>query len=115
MRTEISLDEVLPSFTDDGRYAAPVTDWSASSDDPPRQAELRIALSAAIDELPPEYRAAVVLRDVNQLSMAEVAESLGISAPNAKTRVHRARLFLRKRLAMFMSTPDADGERRRSA
>jgi RNA polymerase sigma-70 factor, ECF subfamily len=104
LRTEVSLDEVLPSFTDDGRHAAPVTDWSASSDDPSRQAELRIALSAAMDELRPEYNAAVVLRDVAGLSMAEVAESLGISVPNAKARVHRARLFLRARLAAYMST-----------
>src|SRR5947208_3504547 len=64
----------------------------------------RAALSAAIDELSPEYRAVVVLRDVEGLAMAEAATSLGISVASAKTRLHRARLFLRKRLAAFMAT-----------
>jgi len=54
--------------------------------------------------LSPEYRAVVVLRDVEGLAMAEVATSLGISVASAKTRLHRARLFLRKRLAAFMAT-----------
>jgi hypothetical protein len=44
--------------------------------------------------------------------MAEVAQSVGITLANAKTRVHRARLFLRKRLAAFMETTSvSDGLR----
>jgi len=44
----------------------------------------------------------VVLRDVEGLSHLEIAEALGISVPNVKSRVHRARLFLRKRLTDTM-------------
>jgi len=102
-RGEISLDEVLPSFHEDGRHAGPVGDWSASIDDPAVQTELRAALDSAIGELPAHYRAVIVLHDVEGLSMAEVAGSVGITVATAKSRVHRARLFLRKRLSMFMA------------
>ena len=102
-RDEISLDEVLPIFHEDGRHAGHISDWSASVDDPAMQTELRAALDSAIGELPAHYRAVVVLRDVEGLSMAEVAASLGITIATAKTRAHRARLSLRRRLAMFMS------------
>lgn len=102
-RTEVPLDDVLPSFHDDGQHAASIVDWSPTVDDPSRQADLRFVLTAAIDALPEDYRAAVVLRDVEEFSIAEVAEMLGLSVANAKTRVHRARLFLRQRLAVSMA------------
>ena len=101
-RDEISLDEVLPPFHEDGRHAGPISDWSASIHDPAVQAELRAALASAIGELPVQYRAVIVLHDVEGLSLAEVAGSVGITQAAVKSRVHRARLFLRKRLAMFM-------------
>jgi len=101
-RDEISLDEVLPAFHEDGRHAGPIRDWSASIHDPVVQAELRAALVSAIGELPAQYRAVIVLHDVEGVSMAEVAGSAGITQAAAKSRVHRARLFLRKRLSMFM-------------
>ena len=101
-RDEISLDEVLPPFHEDGRHAGPIGDWSASIHDPAVQAELRAALASAIGELPVQYRAVIVLHDVEGLSMAEVAGSAGITKAAAKSRVHRARLFLRKRLSMLM-------------
>ncbi len=102
-RSKISLDEVLPLFHENGQLAAPIADWSLSVDDPSRQTELRIALTTAIDGLPLDYRTALILRDVEGLSNVEVAAALGITVANAKSRTHRARLFLRKRLGSFMS------------
>ncbi len=102
-RGEISLEDVLPSFHEKGQQADPITDWSARVDDPALQIELRAALNKAIGELPAGYRALIVLRDMEGLSMVEVAAALGITVANAKTRTHRARLFLRKRLAHFFS------------
>jgi len=107
-RSEISLDEVLPLFHENGQHAAPIADWSPSVDDPSRQTELRMALTTAIDELPLAYRTVLILRDVEGLSDVEVAESLGITVANAKSRTHRARLFLRKRLGSFMSDATVD-------
>jgi RNA polymerase sigma-70 factor (ECF subfamily) len=106
-RHEISLDEVLPPFHEDGQHAGPISDWSASIHDPVVQTELRAALVSAIGELPAHYRAVIVLHDVEGLSMAEVAGSVGITVAMAKSRSHRARLFLRKRLAVFMADEGA--------
>jgi len=104
---DLSLDEVLPSFDAQGRHVGPTADWSARVDDPSVQTELRMALTSAIDELPPVARAVLVLRDVEGLSNLEIAEALGLSVPIVKTRVHRARLFLRKQLGNIMTTVDA--------
>src|SRR5207302_11138268 len=106
-RGEISLDEVLPPFHESGQHVTPSADWSPSVDDPSRQTELRMALTASIEELPPDYRAAVLLHDVEGLSNVEVAESLGITVANAKSRTHRARLFLRSRLAVYVGSAEA--------
>ena len=104
---DISLDEVLPRFDERGCHAAPVADWSAGTADPSTQAELRTALTAAIDELPAAYRTVLVLRDVEGRSTVEIAETLGLNIAVVKTRAHRARLFLRKRLGEHMTTIDA--------
>jgi RNA polymerase sigma-70 factor (ECF subfamily) len=102
-RHEISLDEILPTFHEDGRYADPIVAWSAELADPAVQGELRTVLTAALQELPDHYRAVIILHDVEALSMAEVSDCLAITLSTAKARVHRARLFLRQRLAGFMS------------
>jgi len=101
---DLSLDEVLPSFDAHGRHVGPMADWSACVDDHSVQTELRVALTAAINELPPVARAVLVLRDVEGLSNLEIAEALGLSVPVVKSRVHRARLFLRKQLGDAMTT-----------
>jgi RNA polymerase sigma-70 factor, ECF subfamily len=96
---DISLDDVLPGFDEAGHHAAPISDWSPALDDASRQTELRMVLTAAMDALPSHYRTAIVLHDIEGLSSVEVAETLSLSVPNVRSRVHRARLFLRKRLS----------------
>ena len=103
----MSLDEALPVFDERGRHVGPTADWSARLDDPSIQTELRLALTAAINELPAVSRTTLVLRDVEGLSNVQIAEVLGISVPAVKTRVHRARLFLRKQLGDVVTTLDA--------
>ena len=102
-RDEISLDQVLPIIDDGHHHLDPSGDWSAKIDEPAIQSELRDVLASAIDELPANHRAVIVLHDVEGLSMAEVADALGISLATAKTHAHRARLRLRKRLGLFLS------------
>ncbi|TQL01328.1 RNA polymerase sigma factor SigE [Cellulomonas sp. SLBN-39] len=53
----------------------------------------------ALDELPPEYRAAVVLCDIEGLSYEEIAVTLGIKLGTVRSRIHRARARLRESLA----------------
>jgi RNA polymerase sigma-70 factor (ECF subfamily) len=99
--SHIALDEVSSS-PHDGCHADLISDWSSGIDDPV-QTDLRSALSAAVSELPAHYRAVMVLHDVEGLSISEVADTLAISVPTVKSRAHRARLSLRKRLSMFMA------------
>jgi RNA polymerase sigma-70 factor (ECF subfamily) len=106
-RHDISLEEVLPRFDQFGWHVAPAADWSPRVDDPGSRVELRLALTAAIDELPAAYRIVLVLRDVEGRSNSEIAEVLGLNVGVVKTRVHRARLFLRKRLGECMTTREA--------
>jgi RNA polymerase sigma-70 factor, ECF subfamily len=100
---DISLDEVCPPFDQDGRHTGVIRDWSPSINDPVVQSELRAVLKSAISDLPVHYRTVIILRDVEGLSNAEIADALRITIPTAKTRAHRARLFLRKRLSIFMA------------
>ena len=100
---DLPLAEILPVFDERGHHACSVTDWSARVTDPAVQSELRMALSAAIEALPELYRSALVLRDVEGLSNLEIAETLGLNVSVVKARVHRARLFVRKRLSVAMA------------
>jgi RNA polymerase sigma-70 factor (ECF subfamily) len=101
---EIALDDVLPTLDQDGRHFEPMDDWSNRVDEQALQGELRRVLADAIDALPPDYRTALVMHDVEGLSNPDIADALGISLPAVKSRVHRSRLFVRKRLAEYMQT-----------
>src|SRR3989454_1620693 len=61
-RGDLSLDDVLPFFDEQGRHVAAMVDWSARVEDHAVQTELRVALTSAIDNLPADYRTAVLLR-----------------------------------------------------
>lgn len=63
--------------------------------------ELREVLQAAIDKLPEQYRAVFVLRDVDGLSNEETSEILNLSIPAVKSRLHRSRMMLRKKLQRY--------------
>jgi RNA polymerase sigma-70 factor (ECF subfamily) len=61
---EIALDDVLPVLDEGGRHFEPMDDWSNRVDERALQGELRGVLTEAIDALPPDYRTALVLHDV---------------------------------------------------
>ena len=100
-KDEVSWETLLPAFDADGHFVEPVRDWAQAFDDPALQAEARERLRTAIDSLPPDYRTAFVLHDMEGVSNPEIGELLGISLPAVKSRVHRSRLFLRQRLAEY--------------
>jgi RNA polymerase sigma-70 factor (ECF subfamily) len=102
--SEIALDDVLPSLDGDGHHFEPMDDWTNRVDEKALQGELRQVLTEAIDTLPPDYRTALVLHDVEGVSNPDIAEALGISLPAVKSRVHRSRLFVRKRLSEYLKT-----------
>lgn len=72
------------------------------SDSPERRfehANLDLDVQAALDALSPEFRAAVVLCDIEGLSYEEIAATLGIKMGTVRSRIHRARAQLRGLLA----------------
>ncbi len=102
-RNEVLWDDGQPAFDDQRRHAEPVADWSGKVDEPALQTELRTVLTSAINDLPADYRTAFLMHDVEGLSNPEIAETLHLSLPAVKSRVHRSRLFLRERLSRYMA------------
>jgi RNA polymerase sigma-70 factor (ECF subfamily) len=72
---------------------------------------LDLDIQAALDTLPPQFRAAVVLCDIEDLSYEEIADALGIKLGTVRSRIHRARALLREALAHRApgADPDAGG------
>jgi RNA polymerase sigma factor (sigma-70 family) len=63
-----------------------------------RPEDLRIDLSRAIQSLPEHYREAILLRDIEELSIDEIAAVLGLTRESVKARIHRARIMIREYL-----------------
>jgi RNA polymerase sigma-70 factor (ECF subfamily) len=101
---EVSWEDLAPTFDEKGQHVEVAVDWSRRLKDPAIEAELKSVLSAAIDELPADHRTAFVLHDVEGLSNPEIAQTLRVNLGTVKSRVHRARLFLRRRLADYMGS-----------
>jgi len=99
---EIALDDVLPALDSDMHFE-PMDDWSPRVDENAVNAELHDVLEKAIEELPPDYRTALVMHDIEGMPNPDIAETLGISLPAVKSRVHRSRLFVRKKLAGYLA------------
>jgi RNA polymerase sigma-70 factor (ECF subfamily) len=76
-------------------------DWSDRPDDALLNREGMEIIEKALSELPEHSRIVFHLRDIDGFSNKEVAEILGLSIPAIKSRVHRARLFLRDRLSDY--------------
>lgn len=108
--TRIAVHEALARVEKRGRMSA-IEDLTesagenmtfASREASPEQqaaaAEVKVLLESAILALPEGYRSVLMMRDIEELSTAETAESLEISEENVKVRLHRARALLRKEL-----------------
>jgi RNA polymerase sigma-70 factor (ECF subfamily) len=99
---EVPWDNLPPAFDDEKRHLQPVDDWSEQGGDPAVQTELRTVLAAAIDQLRAESRKVFVLHDMDGMSNPDIAATLGLTVSAVKSRVHRARLFLRRRLRDYL-------------
>lgn len=75
-----------------------VADWKVTPEKVLENEELKKLLDEAIKKLPAEYRVVFLLRDVEELSTEETAKTLELSVPAVKSRLHRARAFLRNEL-----------------
>ena len=92
------------TLTRTGLEDVEVVDWAASPDREAVNAELGEKLQDGISRLEPDLRAAVILRDVQGFSNAEAAETLAVTVPALKSRLHRARVLLRQYLSEYVES-----------
>jgi|SRR5438094_550583 len=105
----VSIEDRMPRFAQDGHFAADVPDWSVAIEDEAAARELAARAGEFIAELPPAYRDVIWMYDVEEIPSSDIADTLEISIPAFKSRLHRARLYVRQRLAE-VSSPRAAAE-----
>ncbi len=99
---ELQLEEFIPAFSEDGHLHGSLFRWSVDPEDVILNAELASRLYEAIQSLPFQYRAPLVLRDTEGYPIKRIASLLGLKESTAKTRIHRARLAVRRKLADYL-------------
>src|SRR5580700_1993626 len=92
----VPLDE--PLDTGEETVKREIAVWEDNPEQQYSQEEMRAILDEAVQSLKPDFRTVFVLRDIEELSTEETAETLGISIPAVKSRLLRARLALREKL-----------------
>lgn len=95
----VSLDDMMPHYQN--KVIAQRNAFGSHADSMAINNEIREALEQAINKLPEDYRAVFILRDIDGLSNKAVGDILDLSIPAVKSRLHRSRLMLRKRLRRF--------------
>ena len=98
----VSVDEPLVLDAGDS-VPRQLVDWSNLPEDELLSAESRQVMAEAVSELPEALRIVFILRDLEGLSTAETGEVLGLSNGAVKTRLHRARLWLRERMSAYFA------------
>jgi len=101
----MSLSDIPPhGDDDDSRSHPPIPVWKSTPLDGVMRQELRTQLDDAIAKLPLEYRAVFIMRDVEGRPAEETARVLRLSVPAVKSRLRRARVFLRNQLTEYMTS-----------
>lgn len=91
-----------PLMDEQGHIVQTVPSWKETPHDVVVNDELKAVLDRAILKLPMEYRVVFILRDVEGQTAEEVAKILKLSVPAVKSRLRRARMFLREQLHEYM-------------
>lgn len=101
-RSEIGMEDVGPSVTEEQGAFSERPTWRIHADEAAENIELREQILSAIDELKPKYQAVFLLREVEGLSIKEIADVLDLSEGGVKSRLHRARLHLQAALEPYL-------------
>tara|TARA_B100000686_G_scaffold353865_1_gene461190 strand:+ start:4302 stop:4919 length:618 start_codon:yes stop_codon:yes gene_type:complete len=97
----VSLEDAFPSFNGSGYHQEKIRDWSENAESLLFKNETKNLIQKAVNQLPQKEKVVFILRDVEGLSTDGVSEILELSVPAVKSRLHRARLFLRKKLSLY--------------
>ena len=107
-KPEVNLEDTETDQAAEDLKPTQFVDWSAVPEDQLLFGEGKRVLDQAIQNLPESLRIVFLLRDIEGLSIKETAEALNLTETNVKTRLLRARMFLREQLSAYY------GERLRS-
>src|SRR5262249_57729117 len=103
-KREAPIDDLLPAFREDGHHVEQFSDWPTPADELLERAETCATVRACIDRLPDQYRAVLILRDIEDRSTQEVARLLATTPMAVKVRLHRARQALSTLLRRVYAT-----------
>ncbi|VAX15581.1 RNA polymerase sigma-70 factor [hydrothermal vent metagenome] len=95
----VSIDK--PIEIDGSQLPREIVDWSKNPFSQVSNDEIRAVLDQAISGLPEDKRVILVLKDVEGFSNIEIAQMLGISVAAVKSRLHRARLYVRDIISKY--------------
>lgn len=95
-----SIDEPIPYL--DSEKPIEIADWSANPEDEAVRGELGSQIQLSLEELPTEYRSAVILCDIQGLSYEEIAQIMRCSIGTVRSRIHRGRKLLRQILLPYL-------------
>jgi RNA polymerase sigma-70 factor (ECF subfamily) len=108
--TTVPIDEYVPRFRGgDGQGSPEFAAWVEGVEDEVIARNLAERAEEFIAELPEPYRDVIWMVDVEEMKPADVAETLDITIAALKSRLHRARLYVRQRLAEVTAVPEASG------
>lgn len=102
-KKKISIEDIQRENSDEGLLPEIFVDWSILPENELLAGEGKITLDDAIKKLPESLRMVFVLRDIEDVSIKDTAEILNLTETNVKTRLLRARMFLRERLSTYYS------------
>lgn len=97
----LDIDEYMPKFQQSGMHSQPLNNWADKAENQLLRKEMRELIMTNIDKLSEKYKTVLVLRDIQGFSTEEVAEITEMTVSAVKSRLHRARLFLRDRLEKY--------------
>ncbi len=100
-KPEVNIDDT--DLSDDNDQISPTqfVDWGALPEDELLSSEGKQALDTAIQNLPENLRMVFLLRDIQDLSIKDTADTLNLTEANVKVRLLRARLLLREQLSYY--------------
>jgi RNA polymerase sigma-70 factor, ECF subfamily len=106
--------EPLDQLPDQDKSVSPalLRDWREIPSEAVEREEVRNLIQRVVEQLPNIYRQVFLLRDVEELTTSETAQTLNISIPSVKVRLHRARMMLQKQLAPQLRTVNQTSKRR---
>jgi RNA polymerase sigma-70 factor (ECF subfamily) len=100
-KPEVNIDDTDSSDDMDNMLPTQFVDWGALPENVLLSVEGKHALDRAIQNLPENLRTVFLLRDIQELSIKDTADSLGLTESNVKIRLLRARLSLREQLSVY--------------